>query len=656
MKKMLLLLTSLAALAAPMAVLAADKPEQLDEMVVTAGRIAEKKKNVTFNMTVISEDQIKRSTAATVGELLFKTGAASVRQYPGALSPIGVRGFRTDSLGADLQGRVLVLINGRRAGTGNLAKLPTKNVERVEVLHGPASVQYGTAGIGGTINIITKQGKGNFKAFAEGKLGSYQYHEYGAGLSGKTQKLDYSVTASEGHEGDYQTADGTRYRNTGTDRETALNANIGYEFSPGNRIGLIASSFEVNGTGNPNYIDANDPDDYKNSSLKSTDFIYSGGTHDRTFQWRVHGYTGKDVNASYTLAPPTAAALTENQTEFSGASGQASWDTDPMTLTGGVDWIKYHTYSSPYSPKETEYENPAAFLLAKTRLMNEKLILSGGMRYDDYTVEIHQNQGSNQSIDNTAFQAGAAYHLTQALKIRANWGQGFAMPSAQQLAYSITSGTVITVGNPNLKPVESTTWDGGLDYKAGGIFASGTYFYTDYRNKIETYTVAPGTQSYRNAGKASVAGFEGSLSWDLGATYAWDYAVVPRCTVTYLTKYKDEMNNTDLKYTPETVMSFGVSVSNYDDLTADLNFAYYGREIVEDWYLAGPPTWTAPVVTKGGFTIADLVLEKRLARMNSAGDLTLRGEINNLLNEQYDHVLRYPGPGRRFVLGLRWDY
>ncbi len=647
---------AMAILIAPGPTPAADKPEQVDEMVVTAGRVEEKKKNVTFNMTIITEDQIRRSTATNIGELLFKTGAAAVRQYPGVLSPIGIRGFRTDTHGGDLQGRILVLVNGRRTGTGNLAKISTNNVERVEVLHGPSSVQYGTAGIGGTVNIITRRGKEGLNAFAEGKLGSWQYHEYGAGLSGKAKKLDFSAAASTAHEGDYQTADGTQYLNTGIERETNINANFGYEFAPGNRIGLIASSFEANGVGAPNYIDANDPDDYKDTSLKSTDIIYDGVTGDGHFQWRVHGYTGKDISTDWTVAPPALSTASQNETEFEGASGQVSWDADIIALTGGVDWVHYHTYSSPWSPKETEYDNPAGVLLAKARLLEEKLIFSGGMRYDDYSVKIHQNQGSNQSIDNTAFQAGAAYHLMPVLKIRANWGQGFAMPSAQQLAYNITSWGTTTLGNPNLQPVESTTYDGGLDYSANGITASGTYFYTDYRNKIEVVTIGPGLRSYVNTGKSTLSGFEGNLSWDLGTTYSWDYSVVPRFGFTYLTKYKDEQTDADLKYTPESIMNFGVGVSNYDDLLVDLNFAYYGKEIVDDWYLAGPPTWTAPVVTKGSFTIADLVVEKRLARMGAAGDLTLRGEINNLLNEEYAYVQRYPGPGRSFVLGLRWDY
>ena len=643
-------------LVAPGPTPAADKPEKVEEMVVTAGRIEEKKKNVTFNMTVITEDQIRRSSATNIGELLFKTGAASVRQYPGVLSSIGIRGFRTDTHGGDLQGRILVLINGRRAGTGNLAKMTTKNVERVEVLHGPASVQYGTAGIGGTVNIITRRGKDDLEAFAEGKLGSWQYHEYGAGLSGKAKNLDFSAAASSAHEGDYQTADGTQYLNTGTDRKTNLSVNLGYEFAPGNRVGLILSSFDADGVGNPNYIDANDPDDYKDTSLKSTDVMYDGGTGDGRFQWRVHGFAGKDLNTSFTAAPPAATTASANQTEFEGASAQVSWDADIATITGGIDWLHYHTYSDPWSPRETEYDNPAGFLLAKVRAFEEKLIVSGGMRYDDYKVEVKQNQGSDQSITNTAFQAGAAYHVIPDLKIRANWGQGFAMPSAQQLAYNITSFGITTVGNPNLKPVESTTYDGGLDYSTNGLSASGTYFYTDYRNKIQTVTVGPALKSYTNTGKATVAGVEGTVSWDLGTTFAWDYAVVPRFGITYLTKYRDEEANTDLKYTPESVMNLGVAISNYDDLMADVNFAYFGKEIVDDWYLAGPPTWTAPVVTKGSFVLADLVVEKRLVRMGPVGDLTLRGEINNLLNEEHEHVQRYPGPGRSFVLGMRWDY
>jgi len=114
----------------------------MEEVVVTAGRVKEKKREITSNVTIINEEEIKVSSAT-------EKGVGHIQKYPGTSTAVGIRGFRTDATGVDLAGHVLILLNGRRAGTGNLAKIMTKNIERVEIIRGPASVQYGSSAMGG---------------------------------------------------------------------------------------------------------------------------------------------------------------------------------------------------------------------------------------------------------------------------------------------------------------------------------------------------------------------------------------------------------------------------------------------------------------------------------------------------------------------------
>ena len=146
-----------------------DAVPTLDTVVVTAGRVAEKQKTLTTHVTVIDSETIEQSAARDLGELLAEQGLA-VRQYPGTLASVGIRGFRTDTTGNDLTSKVLILLDGRRAGTGNVAKIMTKNVARVEIIRGPASVQYGSSAVGGIVNVITRQGSGKPSAFVEGNL------------------------------------------------------------------------------------------------------------------------------------------------------------------------------------------------------------------------------------------------------------------------------------------------------------------------------------------------------------------------------------------------------------------------------------------------------------------------------------------------------
>jgi vitamin B12 transporter len=194
----------------------------MDEVVITAGRVEEKKKEITTNLTIIDEEEITNSSAANLGDLLAEKGIGHIHKYPGVSTSIGIRGFRTDTTGVDLAGKVLLLLNGRRAGTGNAAKIMTKNIERVEIIRGPASVQYGSAAIGGVINVITRQGEEKPTAFVDGLLGSYGYREGSAGFSGKYDQVDFSGTFTRDSGDDYDTAQGARYYNTGLPTRSAL--------------------------------------------------------------------------------------------------------------------------------------------------------------------------------------------------------------------------------------------------------------------------------------------------------------------------------------------------------------------------------------------------------------------------------------------------
>ena len=72
---------------------------------------------------------------------------------------------------------MLILVDGHRIGTGNAAKINVDRIERVEITKGPASALYGSAAMGGVINLITKKGQGDFKTTVGGDYGSFNYYK-----------------------------------------------------------------------------------------------------------------------------------------------------------------------------------------------------------------------------------------------------------------------------------------------------------------------------------------------------------------------------------------------------------------------------------------------------------------------------------------------
>ena len=623
----------------------------MDMVVVTAGRVAEKQKTLTNNVTVIDSDAISQSAARDLGELLAEQGIA-VRQYPGTLASVGIRGFRTDTTGNDLTSKVLILLDGRRAGTGNVAKIMTRNVQRVEIIRGPASVQYGSAAVGGIVNVITRQGGEKPTAFVEGGLGSGRYEEGSFGGQGEINGFDFSAAGTRSVMDDYQTADGATYENTGYDEKKNISINAGYNFNPNHRLGMIYTSFSVDETGSPYYLSQNDLDSYLDKSNYSLDAIYTGDTVDGRFSWKLRYFSGKDKD-KYTS--PLYSYYSEDITDREGAQAQMTAEWGFATITGGADWVNYEIESTN-APEKSTYDNPAAFLLAKARLLEERLIVSAGGRYDSYEVEIKEGQGRKENDDHVSPNVGLAYLITEHFKARANYGQAFVMPGADQLAADFMdpfSGAQ-TLGNPNLSPEKSITWEGGVDFASSGVFASLTYFHTDFKDKIEYVSLPGGASSWDNLGEATLSGIEGEFNVDLGALNGWDFRLQPYVRFTYLTQYEDDTTGNDLNYTPDWIASYGIQFSDGVGLTATFSVAYTGEQLVQDWENQVWPD-DPETVTLSSSAVASLSIMKTLLSSDRWGRLSIKGDITNLFNEDYAYVKGYPMPGRSYYIGLRYD-
>ncbi len=194
---------------------------RMKEVVVTSGRIEEKKEDVTTNITVLTEDEIEKASVVDLVDLLEEQGF-TIREYPNSLASVNIRGFTTDTHGNDLSSSVLILIDGRRSGTGNIAEIPLDNVARIEIVRGPSATQYGASALGGVVNIITKKGEDRFTAHAESNLGNWDHSMNEIGASGKINNFDFSISGSKESQEDYDIPNGQRYYNTGFDSKDRL--------------------------------------------------------------------------------------------------------------------------------------------------------------------------------------------------------------------------------------------------------------------------------------------------------------------------------------------------------------------------------------------------------------------------------------------------
>lgn len=633
----------------------ASQPNMMDEVVVTASRTEEQITTVSSNITVITRDAIRQSAANNVADLLAEESIGHIKKYPGSLTSVGIRGFRTDTHGNDLQGHVLVLLDGRRAGTGNLAKILTKNIARIEIIRGPGAVQYGSAGMGGVINVITRRGTDN-SLFVEGYGGSFDTAESTIGGTAFANNLDFAGSYSHGTRGDYDTGSGQQYQNTGINYESGLSANLGYSFSETNRLGLIFTRFEVDAAGSPGYLSRNDLDDYSDKNNYSADLSFEGQCPVTGSKLLARYFFGQDENS---WMDPMASnpsgwnngTASENKTDQQGAQFQLTGDLGPANLTAGFDWLDYEVENS-WTPNTTTYTNPALFLLTRASFLEDRLSANIGLRYDWYEVEVKEPAG--RSVDDTHFtpQIGVAWMLTDSLKLRAQYGEAFMMPSADQMAADFTSFGNRVVGNPNLDPEQSSTWEGGMDYNQNGLSGSFTWFHTDFEDKIVSDYLTDGSSTWKNLGDATISGIEAEIAYDLGMPLDLAWEVRPYLNMTILTKYEDDTTGEDLQYISGSNYSAGLVVNNGDGIFCRLNVAYAGSQDITD-YESGYPYQDMKLDAN---IVTDLTASYRFYENERLGAFTLRGEVRNLFDEDYAYVKGYPMPGRGLYAGLHWEY
>ena len=657
-KTYLLLATAFCTL--PTTLFAADtattKPVMMDEVVITAGRVSEEKKTVSSNITVIDQDDINRSSADTVADLLAEKGLGHIQKYPGALTAIGIRGFRSDTHGNDLQSHVLILLDGRRAGTGNAAKLFTKNVERIEVIRGPAAVQYGSAGMGGVVNIITRKGTKN-SALAETTVGSNGFAEGTVGGTAKKDNFDFAGTLTTQTVDDYSTGSGKTFSNTGIDQQSAVSLNSGYTFGANQRLGLIVTGSDTSDAGSPGYIKKVDLDDSTDKSNYSVDASYAGASGNGATNWLGRYFFGKDKNTwkSPALSNPDGYDFgidSNNQTDQQGAQAQLSSSFGTATITAGFDWLHYDVENS-WAPAETTYSNPALFLLAKTQLFDPSLTLNAGVRQDWFSVEVTKPTGRDEDQDKLTPQIGLAWQMTKELKLRTQYAQGFTMPSADQLAADYSIYGLRRVGNASLDPEKSNTYEAGLDYEKSGFVTNLTYFYTDYSDKIVADYRADGAQSWKNLGNATLSGLEADFSYDIGAPLGLSWEIRPYLNLTLLDSFDDEETGKDLYYVSAVNAAYGISANNGKGLSCQLTLTSTGSQDIED-YESG--TYPTPTVSLDSSTVADISASWKFWQDERFGSLTVRGDVLNITDEDYAYVKGYPMPGRTALVTLRWEY
>jgi iron complex outermembrane receptor protein len=506
MKKFILVLLIAAVLQTAFTQETPDSEETGDSLdfVVTTARTPEEATKVSGQVTVITAEDIAASGASTIVDVLETVpGLRFARDRSGISPDISMRGISSDYG----RGKVLVIVDGMRLNPVqktsplNWDAINLSEIERIEVLDGGASVQYGDNASVGVINIITKK-SGAAKTDITVSGGSFFQNEQ---RFSHHQPTDWGgFTVSGGHQGTqgYQSHTANDAGNGelrgifDINDSMSLQANVGFAV----KNGLIA-----NGLTKAQF----DDDPTQNAGPSNSSFSSSAVIAGMGFTWAINDTFNLDVPVSYNFNNYKSYTPSFGQTyniapQMLGIRPKITVELKPLDMslrfTGGVDAL------FAFSEVKTSYDlvqetNPTVqkaseITLAPWVLVNFEpipiLSLNTGLRYDAAFVKAQMDSWSGTVMggprsyaagdestqwDAFVYEAGVSVNPLDFLKVYAKYGTQFKYPYLDDLiVMPFTPGGTLDL-NTDLEPEKGWTIEGGIGLNIKGIARLDANFY-----------------------------------------------------------------------------------------------------------------------------------------------------------------------------------
>ncbi|MEX1214206.1 TonB-dependent receptor [Saccharospirillum sp.] len=405
-----------------------------EDVVVTASRYQQPVTNTLAAVTVLTAEDIKRFGDQDLASLLNRV--AGISQTPagslGSTSSLQIRGAST--------GQMIVLIDGVRAGsatTGSatLNAIPLSNIERIEVVRGPASSLYGADGIGGVIQIFTadpEATEGDVHVAAE--YGSFNFQSYRAGFRATagdtTASGRFGYLSTDGF--DSTTLDGNGNEDRDGFKEWSGSLNVESRLTE-------ALTLDVNHNqshGVADFDDASCTSDCAANTHTTTVLMNSGVglRFDGDDSWQVQGKLGRHLDESTTESSFPGEFNTERLTYS--LSAQRPWGSRVSTIFGTDGYWDQVDSTTDYD--ESERHNQALFGQAR-------------FNYNDYELQTSLRVDDNSAYGtNLTGNVAASTFVTGDIETIISYGTAFKAPTFNDLYYPGFS-------NPDLVPEESQT-------------------------------------------------------------------------------------------------------------------------------------------------------------------------------------------------------
>lgn len=675
----------------PLSIFSQEKEVILEEIVVSATKIPEKRKDIPNSVIIMDEKDIQLSVAKTIGELLANELGIDWRtygNYGGASQEIHIRGMRGNATQVFVNG---VSVNSPSLGIADVGKIPLNNIERIEVIKGSGSLLYGSGAMAGTVNIITKRPsreKMDLKVGAGyGTQDTYRLTaEHGMFLFGD---IGYYITAGRTEtDGFRENSDLKQYdlsMRMILEKEDTIDISIYADY--------INRKYGLPGVKPPSGTQDYYRDGIKFYSSESASLLDKGSDEDGKIVFEIKGrptkWFGYNLKGHYTNM--------ENyyyQRYAWDGTGRESWVINEVSGTDGhIEIFPFNgahlLFGGEY--KDFNWKNMGYNLNQAGSRIGYKRETKADLNSKGIFTELQYRPSKYWKVlagfrieDHSAFGSenlplfGIVLNPFETTVLKVNHGKHFLAPTPNDLYWPADP---YTRGNPNLKP--ETGWHTDVTIEQSffddKLFFTASYFHWDVKDKIQWEPDAKGVWSPINIGEFKANGMEigtkvgpyYKTSLSLNYTFIdakeksreytrMDYGWPPF----FPPDFRYNIVKRRATYTPKHLFKGDLIYKSDFGLTLTATGRFVGNRVwYQTRYTNYPDTVTVRYKLDSYWTV-DMKLEQRLFK-----HLLLSLYGINLLNKDYDTYLGtfydytgkgiisgYPGAGRSVFFNLTYEF
>jgi len=624
----------------------ANDTAQLGTVVISGSKVPRPADALTQAVTVISGDDLRARGVERVSDALREVPGASLVQSGsyGALTSLFLRGGESRYTKVLIDG---VAVNAPD-GYFDFSHLTTDNIERIEIVRGPASVLYGADAATGIVQIFTRRGGADHRASVSARGGTYHSLDVDGDASGSYGYGAFSVGGAH-HSTDGILPFNNEYKNGTLSSSVSLARGALGDARLSARYTAAEFHYPTDFTGAP--VDSNS---YR-TQHRLTVGLDAGRNLTDNVQARVLAGTNDvsdltdDIAVPFGSTTPQHSAFQSKDYRRNVEGRLAFFLPSNATVTVGGAYEKEHENSATGSGNvggpTTQTDS---FDASRHNVAYYTEIL--GTPLDRFSYTLSGRVDDNSDYDRFAtYRIGANVGLLSALRLRASVSTAFNAP-----AFNQTRPTLYTVGSPDLRPEKIRSAEIGVvaNLRRETIRLSANYFAQRFADLIQYVNGPPPSfrGSFANLTAATSDGYETEIAvtpatnWRTTASFT---VVKPRVAEIDPSYQGSDQVGDELIRRPSHSGSFVVSYARPRGVSLGTAVTYIGKRPDIDFAQFPSPRVTLPAYTK-----VDLSAELPLSPLGRGG-FALTARLENLFDRKYQEVLGFAAPGRAILIGGR---